>query len=211
MIIRIFSIIIGLVKCMNILHLDLKWLIPLQLSHVLPQAGHLSLCFSCLYPQNLPLNFNFSLPLCEVLFIWEPFLPPGVLVSEVWVILFTLEEELGRVALSLNSLTCHLTVRKLYKFLLLCRVSNCLPWGVILEVFQSQYILFCLSTSDLFPQHCTRLLSFLAPWEICRTVPGMECFRICEIRWLHCHAGCSIFPMLLKLYRVYLYRHHLSK
>ena len=57
-----------------------------------------------LYPQNLQFNFNFSLPLCEVLFIWEPFLPSGVLVSEFWVILFTLVEELGRVPLSLNSL-----------------------------------------------------------------------------------------------------------
>ena len=64
------------------------------------------LCFSWLYPQNLQLNFNFSFPLCEVLFIWQPFLPPVVLVSEFWVILLTLVQELGWVALSLNSLTC---------------------------------------------------------------------------------------------------------
>ena len=106
LIIRIFPITIGLVECMNIFAFRLEVVKTFAVVTCLAQAGHLSLCFSCLYPQNLQLNFNFSLPSCEVLFIWEPFLRPGVLVLEFLVILFTLVKELGRVALSLNSLTC---------------------------------------------------------------------------------------------------------
>ena len=70
------------------LHFDLKWLRPLRLSHALPQALHLSLCFLCLYPKHLLLNFNFSLPLYEFWFTWGPCLPLGVLVSEFWVLVF---------------------------------------------------------------------------------------------------------------------------
>ena len=82
LIIRIFLIIIGLVKCMNIFAFRLEVVKTFAVVKCLAQAGHLSLCFSCLCPQNLQLNFNFPFPLCEVLFIWEPFLPWGVLVSE---------------------------------------------------------------------------------------------------------------------------------
>ena len=169
------------------------------------------LCFSWLYPQNLQLNFNFSFPLCEVLFIWQPFLPPVVLVSEFWVILLTLVQELGWVALSLNSLTCLFDRSKaLHIFTALSSVklsslrSNSWSFPVTVKTILSLNI-----RSFSRKLHAAALV-----FSSVRNLSNgswYECSRIDEIRWLHCHAGCSIFPMLLKLYQVYLYRHHLSK
>ena len=134
------------------------------------------------------------------------------LISEFWVILFKFVEELVRLALSLNSLTCLFDCSKALQILIaLSSVklsslrSNSWSFPVTVKTILS------LNIRSFFPENCTLPLSFLAPWEICRMVPGMGWSRIYEIWWLHCHAGYSILPTLLKLYRVYLYRYHLSK
>ena len=109
------------------------------------------------------------------------------LISEFWVILFKFVEELVRLALSLNSLTCLFDCSKalqMFTNFSSVKLSSLRrnSWGFPVTVKLRK--IYCLSISGLSPENCTLLLSFIAPWKICRMVPGMECSRIHEIRWV---------------------------
>ena len=125
-------------------------------------------------------------------------------VSELWVILFKFVEELVRVALSLNSLTCLFDCSKALQILfalssvkLSSLRSNSWNFPVTVKTIWSLNIRFFFFR---------KLHAAVLVFSSVRNLPNGSWYGM-----VHCRAGYSILPTLLKLYRVYLNRHHLSK
>ena len=198
--------IIGLVKCINIFAFRLEVVNTFAVVTCLAPSRTFVSLFLMFVSTKFAVELYLSSPFVWIFVHLRTFLATGrfSLISEFWVILFKFVEELVRVALSQNSLTRLFDCSKTLQILIaLSSVklsslrSNSWSFPVTVKTTLSLNIRF-------FPENCTLPLSFLAPWEICRMVPGMGWSRIYEIRWLHCHAGYSILPTLLKLCRVYL-------
>ena len=139
------------------------------------------------------------------------YLPPGVLVSEFWVILFTLVEELGGVALSLNSLTCLFDCSKALQ------IFTALS-GVKLSSLRSNSWSFPVSVKTLLSLNIRsffrKLHAAALVFSSVRNLSNSSWYGMFQNLWdsvTSLSRRLQYLSNVSKSYRVYLYCHHLSK